>query len=122
KNLTVSKPKEIEMKKGFNAAYLSMITMAAIAPVAVLAATEGAYPSKPITMVVPFPPGGTADGFVRPLAQELSKRIGQPVVVENKPGANGNIGSSAVARAPADGYTILYSSLSTLAVNPFIYP
>src|SRR5690606_28852110 len=58
----------------------------------------------------------------RPLAQELSKRLGQPVVVENKPGANGNIGSSAVARAPADGYTVLYSSLSTLAVNPFIYP
>jgi len=110
------------MKKGLSSALLSMITIVAVVPGASLAATGDSYPSKPITMVVPFPPGGTADGFARPLAQQLGKRLGQPVVVENKPGANGNIGSAAVARAPADGYTILYSSLSTLAVNPFIYP
>ncbi|KAA0911293.1 tripartite tricarboxylate transporter substrate binding protein [Pusillimonas sp. ANT_WB101] len=93
-----------------------------IASAFVMPAHADAYPQKPITIVVPFPPGGTADGFTRGLAQELGKRLGQSVIVDNRPGANGILGSAYAADRPADGYTILYGSGSTLAVNPYIYP
>lgn len=80
------------------------------------------YPSKPITLVVPQPAGGAADQFARPFAQLLSQRLGQPVIVDNRPGANGNIAANYVVRnQPADGYTIFYGSVSTLAVNPHLY-
>lgn len=79
------------------------------------------YPEKPITFVVPYPPGGVADQFSRSMATELGKRLGQPVVVNNRAGANGNIGSAYVAKQPADGYTLLLGSTSTLAVNPHMY-
>lgn len=80
------------------------------------------YPRKPIVMVVPQPAGGAADQFARPFAQLLSKRLGQPIVIENKPGANGNIAASYVARQqPADGYTLFFGSVSTMAVNPHLY-
>jgi len=80
------------------------------------------YPHKPIVMVVPQPAGGAVDQFARPFAQLLSKRLGQPIVIENKPGANGNIAASYVARQqPADGYTIFFGSVSTMAVNPHLY-
>ncbi|MBV6304455.1 tripartite tricarboxylate transporter substrate binding protein [Candidimonas humi] len=110
------------MKTRFTAMFLGALALAAAMPCISQAAGGDTYPSRPITMVIPFPPGGTADGFARSLGQELGKRLGQPIIVENKPGANGNIGSAAVAHMPADGYTLLYASLSTLAVNPFIYP
>jgi tripartite-type tricarboxylate transporter receptor subunit TctC len=79
------------------------------------------YPSKPITLIVPFPPGGTSDTGGRLMAQELSKALGQSVVVENRAGANGNIGSAAVARAPADGYTLLLSGIGSHGINPSLY-
>ena len=79
------------------------------------------YPSRPITYVVPYPPGGAADVFARQLALELGKRLGQPVVIENRAGANGNIGSASVAKAPADGYTLLLGTASTVAINPHLY-
>ena len=79
------------------------------------------YPQKPITLVVPQPPGGAADAVARPFAQALADRLGQPVVVENRAGANGNIAAAYVAQRPADGYTIFYGSISTLAVNPHLY-
>lgn len=83
---------------------------------------QGTYPERPLTLVVPYPAGGVADTIARPLAQELGKRLGQPVVIDNRAGANGNIGSAFVARQqPADGYTILLGSTSTLAVNPHLY-
>jgi tripartite-type tricarboxylate transporter receptor subunit TctC len=83
---------------------------------------QGSYPERPLTLVVPYPAGGVADTIARPLAQELGKRLGQPVVIDNRAGANGNIGSAFVARQqPADGYTILLGSTSTLAVNPHLY-
>ncbi|AHG62274.1 Bug family tripartite tricarboxylate transporter substrate binding protein [Advenella mimigardefordensis] len=79
------------------------------------------YPDKPVTFVVPYPAGGVADQFARSMATELGKRLGQSVVVSNRAGANGNIGSAYVAKQPADGYTLLLGSTSTLAVNPHLY-
>ena len=79
------------------------------------------YPNRPITYVVPYPAGGAADVFARQLALELGKRLGQPVVIENRAGANGNIGSASVVKAPADGYTLLLGTASTVAINPHLY-
>lgn len=99
---------------------LAALFAVALAPVS--SAQPAGYPAKALTYVVPYPAGGAADVFARSLAAELGKRIGQPVVVENRAGANGNVGSAYVARsAPADGYTLLLGSLSTLAINPHIY-
>lgn len=86
-----------------------------------LANAQSDYPTKPITYVVPYPPGGAADVFARQLAKKLSERLGKPVVIENRPGANGNIGSEYVAKAPADGYMILLGSASTITINPHLY-
>lgn len=89
---------------------------------ALLSHAQGRFPERPVTLVVPYPAGGGADTIARPLALELSKRLGQPVVIDNRAGANGNIGSAYVARQqPADGYTILLGTTSTLAINPHIY-
>ena len=79
-----------------------------------------AYPAKPITMVVPFPPGGPTDMVARLLAQKMSEQMGQSVVVDNKPGANGNIGGLQVSRAAADGYTLLYNT-SSITLSPALY-
>jgi tripartite-type tricarboxylate transporter receptor subunit TctC len=88
----------------------------------VLQAQPISYPSKPIRMVVPFTPGGTTDILARAIGQELTKAWGQPVVIENVPGAGGSIGADKVAKAPADGYTLLMGHIGTLAVNPSLYP
>jgi len=88
---------------------------------ALSAAAQGEYPAKPVTYVVPYPPGGAADVFARQLAQKLGERLGKPVIVENRAGANGNIGSDYVAKGPADGYTILLGSASTITINPHLY-
>ena len=87
----------------------------ALALVAGSAAAQ--YPDRPITMIVPFPPGGVADAVARPMAEAMSRDLKQPVVVENKAGAGGGIGMAQVAKAKADGYTILLS-LSSLTVLP----
>jgi tripartite-type tricarboxylate transporter receptor subunit TctC len=81
-----------------------------------------AWPAKPIKIVVNFPPGGAADQIARSLTQPLQEALGQPVVVENKSGAGGNIGGEAVAKAAPDGYTLLMSSGGMVSVNPHIYP
>jgi tripartite-type tricarboxylate transporter receptor subunit TctC len=80
-------------------------------------AAQGAWPSKPITMIVPFPPGGLADLVARPVAEAMSRDLGQPVVIENKAGAGGGIGMGLAAKAKPDGYTILLA-LSSLTVIP----
>jgi len=92
------------------------------APQPASAQPPGAYPARPITLVVPYPPGGAADQFARTLGHALGERLGQAVIIENRPGANGNIGSAFVARRqPADGYTLLLGSASTLTINPNLY-
>ena len=85
------------------------------------AALAQSYPDRPVHLLVAFPPGGGANFVARVLAQLLSVRLGQSVVVENRPGSNGNVAGDLVARAAADGYTILQSAGSLLTVNPHLY-
>ena len=86
------------------------------------AAIAQSYPSKPIRLVVPFTPGGVTDTSGRLIAEQLSKRLGQQVVVDNKPGASGNIGTQQVAAAEGDGYTLLLGFDGTLVINPHVFP
>src|SRR6187401_2560994 len=80
------------------------------------------WPNKAITYVVPFAVGGNTDTLARLIGQKLSPALGQPVIIENKPGAGGNIGSDFVAKAKPDGYTILGGTISSHAINPSVYP
>ena len=91
---------------------------AALAPTLVLAQT---YPTRPITMIVPFAPGGPADVLGRLVGQKMAEDLGQPVIIENRPGANAIIGAQAVAKAKPDGYTILLAIDGALVMNPFLY-
>src|SRR5688572_7518945 len=84
-------------------------------------ASAQGYPAKPIRIVVPFPPGGIADLFARVIGQKFSEAWGQPGVVENRPGAGGNIGAELVAKSPPDGYTLVTGSIGTHAVNVSIF-
>jgi len=97
---------------------------AALALLCVLAAAPALaqYPIKPIKLVVPYPPGGPVDNVGRIIAQQLSKGLGQPVVVENRAGAAGTIGAESVANSPNDGYTLLLGTTGTLASAPSLYP
>lgn len=81
---------------------------------------HAAWPEKPITLVVPFPPGGPTDMVARVLAQNVGEQLGQSVVIDNKPGASGNIGNAVVAKAAPDGYTVLYNT-SSAALSPALY-
>ena len=93
------------------------LAMAVAAPVAL-----AAYPEKPITLIVPWAPGGSTDIIARAIAEQLTKSLGQAVLVENRAGAAGNIGSNLVAKAKPDGYTLLVGSMSTHAMNPALIP
>ena len=98
--------------------------LAALAGLALAAPLSGAaqdFPSRPVRMVVPFGPGTTTDIISRVFAEAMAKPLGQAVVVENKAGAGGNIGSDFVAKAPADGYTIVMGTVGTHAINPSLY-
>jgi tripartite-type tricarboxylate transporter receptor subunit TctC len=94
---------------------------AALAAFPGIAAAQSTYPAKTIRYVVPFPAGGPLDIVARALGQELNKSWNQPVIVDNRPGAGGNIGADLVAKAPADGYTILMGAVSTHAINVTLY-
>ena len=94
----------------------ALVTMGFVSP-----AQAQSWPDKPIKLIIPFAAGGTTDIIGRVLAQQMSQNLGQNVVVENRGGAGGNIGAEAVARAPADGYTLLLASGSMLTVNPHMY-
>src|SRR5690349_20851690 len=87
-----------------------------------LAALAQSYPAKPIRMIAPWPPTGTVDILARTLAQKLSDNLGQTVVVENRAGANGVIGSDAVAKSAPDGYTILVDNITGHAINATMQP
>ena len=80
-----------------------------------------AWPSKPVRIVVPYPPGGSSDIIARSISQPLSEALGQPVIVENKPGANGNLGADFVAKSKPDGYTLLLCDVGALAISPSVY-
>ncbi len=85
-------------------------------------AASAAYPEKPITLIVPWAAGGSTDILARAIAEQLTKSMGQPVIVDNRVGASGNIGSNFVAKAKPDGYTLLIGSMSTHAMNPTLMP
>ena len=85
------------------------------------AASAEAYPVRPVKIIVAFTAGGTTDIMARTLAQRLTERFGQPFVIENKPGAGGNIGTEMAVRSPADGYTLIVNSVGPMAVNPTLY-
>ncbi|MCA1428821.1 MULTISPECIES: tripartite tricarboxylate transporter substrate binding protein [unclassified Bradyrhizobium] len=107
-----------------NATLLSKIRFGA-AGILLLAATSMAYaawPERNITFIVPFPAGGSSDMVARAIGQKVSDTLRQPVVVENRSGATGALGATAVARAPADGYTVLVGSIGVYATNPFLQP
>ncbi len=97
-------------------------TLCALTTFAAPPAWAQAWPTKPVKVVVNFPPGGAADQIARAVSQPLQDALGQPVVVENRGGSGGNLGGDAVAKSPADGYTLLMSSGGMVSVNPHIYP
>ncbi|HZN22801.1 MAG TPA: tripartite tricarboxylate transporter substrate binding protein [Burkholderiales bacterium] len=84
------------------------------------AQTETNYPSRPLRLIVPFAPGGTTDTIARLVARDITKSLGQSIVVENRTGAGGLIGAEAALKLPADGYTLLFASISTLAIQPLV--
>ena len=101
----------------FRGSRLAFIFLAALAA----AGAHAQYPSRPLKLIVPFPPGGSTDILARALGQKLSEGLAQAVVIDNRPGAGGSIGSEAAAKAPPDGYTIMMGHLGTLAANVAIY-
>ena len=104
-----------------NCKAFAIITTVALAAIGPSQALAQAYPTKPVRLVVPFPPGGSTDIVARIVAQRLGERIGQPLVVENRGGAGGTIGTEAVAKAAPDGYVLGFASTSTHAVAPAVY-
>ena len=100
---------------------LALIVLAALGLAAAGAPAQGAFPAQPITLVVPFAAGGAADGVARVVAEALRAELGQRVVVDNRAGAGGMVGTEAVSRAAADGYTIGLATVDTLALNPVFF-
>ena len=112
---------EFQMRPSVRTAVASLSALGLILPAAPAAWAQASYPSKPIRMIVAFPPGGLTDFLARLTAQKLTDAFGQQVVVENRTGASGIIGADLVAKAPADGYTLLMASPAEIAVNHYLY-
>lgn len=109
-------------RQGLRAVLAAGCAAALGALAAVPARAQDAFPSKPIRLVVPFTPGGVTDSSGRLIAEFLGKRLGQQVVVDNKPGASGNIGTAQVVAAAPDGYTLLLAFDGTMVINPHVFP
>jgi tripartite-type tricarboxylate transporter receptor subunit TctC len=99
---------------------LPAIVACALGTALFITTAVAAYPDKPIRWIVPFPPGGAMDSIARTLGEQLSRKFGQPVIVENKPGAGGNLGVDAAAKSPADGYTMVITSIG-MVTNKYLY-
>src|SRR5437016_4739398 len=100
---------------------LSRLALATCLAMLASTALAQSYPTRPIRFILPFPPGGATDVIARTVGQPLAARLGQPVVVENRPGSNGNIAAEAVARSRPDGYTLMLASDSLFGINPHLY-
>ncbi|MEZ5643643.1 MAG: tripartite tricarboxylate transporter substrate-binding protein [Burkholderiaceae bacterium] len=100
---------------------VNVLTLALLIPFAAQAQQTDSYPSRPVKIIVPWAVGGISDTLARKLGGELGKRLGQSFVVENKPGAAGNVGAALVARSQPDGYTLLLTVDTNITVNPVIY-
>ena len=107
--------------QGVRAIFLLHVRVVFLAAILINAASAQEWPAKPLRIIVPFAPGGVADNSARVVAEPLGMRLGQPVLVENRPGASGNIGTQAVAEAPADGYTLLLGFDGTMVINPHVF-
>jgi tripartite-type tricarboxylate transporter receptor subunit TctC len=101
---------------------LQALSMLALVSATQMAAAQSGFPNKPLRLICAYTPGGSIDLTGRPLAQGMSELLGQQVIYENKPGANGNVGAAMVAKAAPDGYTLLIASTSQLTINPSLYP
>ncbi|MFY0478736.1 Bug family tripartite tricarboxylate transporter substrate binding protein [Achromobacter marplatensis] len=110
----------MNLKTLISAARLSLAVLSMATATPVFASSD--YPDRPIRMIIPFPPGGSLDPIGRVLAEELSQRLKQPVIVENVAGANGMVGSARVSKSPADGYTLLVGITSSIALAPLVTP
>src|SRR5438105_4196499 len=108
-------------EKGVRAIFLLHASIALILGLAASLAAAQDWPAKPLRIIVPFAPGGVADNSARVVAEPLAARLGQAVLVENRPGASGNIGTQAVAEAPADGYALLLGFDGTMVINPHVF-
>jgi tripartite-type tricarboxylate transporter receptor subunit TctC len=95
--------------------------LAAVAAAAAPAVAQEAWPTRPIRLLVPYPPGGASDFLGRVVGERMARELGQPIVVENRPGAAGNLGTEIGLRAPPDGYTVTLGAIGTLAVNRFLF-
>jgi tripartite-type tricarboxylate transporter receptor subunit TctC len=108
-------------RRRIQAAALFTLALPLLAAMAPLAQAQPAYPTRSIHMAVPFPPGGVSDSAARMVAEHLSRRLGQQVVVDNRPGATGNVSGQYVARAEPDGYTIMLAYNGLMTINPFVF-
>jgi tripartite-type tricarboxylate transporter receptor subunit TctC len=108
------------MLRGWNAAARTAAGLVIAALLATQAQAQ-AYPNRPLRMIAPFPAGGLVDVLARAVGDELAKSLGQPVIIENKPGAGGNLGADLVAKADPDGYTLLMTSPGIQSINQFLY-
>jgi tripartite-type tricarboxylate transporter receptor subunit TctC len=110
----------IKTKRDFFAG-AGIVALFILATLAIPARAADSYPTRPIAVIVPFPPGGANDLLARMVGERMSRSLGQSIVVENRSGAGGNIGSRQAARSPADGYTMLLTFSGTIAINPELY-
>jgi hypothetical protein len=106
--------------KQLAAVFLAVAATISLGPIT-HAQAQDTFPNKPIRMAVPFPPGGVSDAAARLVAEAMSRRLRQPVVVENRPGATGNVAGQFVATAEPDGYTMMLAYNGILTINPFVF-